>query len=358
MKMTFRWYGEKDDTITLKQIKQIPGMDGVVGALYDVPVGEVWPVEEIAAQADAARAAGLSYETVESINVHEDIKLGLPTRDRYIENYIESLKNVAKCGVNVVCYNFMPIFDWTRTDLAKPLYDGSTALAFDYHVIEGKSPRQMADEILSHSNGYVLPGWEPERLDELGRLFDAYEGMGEDDLRANLGYFLKAIIPACEELGIRMTIHPDDPPRSVFGLPRIVKNERDLDKIVKLVDSPSNSLCVCTGSLGSNRDNDIPHIVRKFGRMDRIGFMHVRNIQVHEPWVFNEVAHKSKFGSLDIYDIMRALWEVGYEGPVRPDHGRMIWDEKGRPGYGLFDRALGANYLCGLWDAICRENSK
>ncbi|MEE3381326.1 MAG: mannonate dehydratase [Succiniclasticum sp.] len=358
MKMTFRWYGEKDDTITLKQIKQIPGMDGVVGALYDVPVGEVWPVEEIAAQADAARAAGLSYETVESINVHEDIKLGLPTRDRYIENYIESLKNVAKCGVNVVCYNFMPIFDWTRTDLAKPLYDGSTALAFDYHVIEGKSPRQMADEILSHSNGYVLPGWEPERLGELGRLFDAYEGMGEDDLRANLGYFLKAIIPACEELGIRMTIHPDDPPRSVFGLPRIVKNERDLDKIVKLVDSPSNSLCVCTGSLGSNRDNDIPHIVRKFGRMDRIGFMHVRNIQVHEPWVFNEVAHKSKFGSLDIYDIMRALWEVGYEGPVRPDHGRMIWDEKGRPGYGLFDRALGANYLCGLWDAICRENSK
>ena len=358
MKMTFRWYGEKDDTITLKQIKQIPGMDGVVGALYDVPVGEVWPVEEIAAQADAARAAGLSYETVESINVHEDIKLGLPTRDRYIENYIESLKNVAKCGVNVVCYNFMPIFDWTRTDLAKPLYDGSTALAFDYHVIEGKSPRQMADEILSHSNGYVLPGWEPERLGELGRLFDAYEGMGEDDLRANLGYFLKAIIPACEELGIRMTIHPDDPPRSVFGLPRIVKNERDLDKIVKVVDSPSNSLCVCTGSLGSNRDNDIPHIVRKFGRMDRIGFMHVRNIQVHEPWVFNEVAHKSKFGSLDIYDIMRALWEVGYEGPVRPDHGRMIWDEKGRPGYGLFDRALGANYLCGLWDAICRENSK
>ncbi|MBM6984794.1 MAG: mannonate dehydratase [Acidaminococcaceae bacterium] len=358
MKMTFRWYGEKDDTITLRQIKQIPGMDGVVGALYDVPVGEVWPLEEIAAQADAARAAGLSYETVESINVHEDIKLGLPTRDRYIENYIKSLKNAAKCGVNVVCYNFMPIFDWTRTDLAKPLYDGSTALAFDYHVIAGKSPRQMADEILSHSNGYVLPGWEPERLGELGRLFDAYEGMGEEDLRSNLGYFLKAVIPACEELGIRMTIHPDDPPRSVFGLPRIVKNERDLDKIVKLADSPSNSLCICTGSLGSNRDNDIPHIVRKFGRMDRIGFMHVRNIQVHEPWVFNEVAHKSKFGSLDIYDIMRALWEVGYEGPVRPDHGRMIWDEKGRPGYGLFDRALGANYLCGLWDAICRENSQ
>jgi mannonate dehydratase len=358
MKMTFRWYGEKDDSITLQQIKQIPGMDGVVGALYDIPVGEVWPLEEIQAQADAARAAGLSYETVESINVHEDIKLGLPSRDRYIENYIASLKNVAKAGVRVVCYNFMPIFDWTRTDLAKPLYDGSTALAFDYHVIAGKSPEQMAREILDHSNGYVLPGWEPERLGELSRLFKAYEGMGEEDLRANLGYFLKAIIPTCEELGIRMTIHPDDPPRSVFGLPRIVKNEWDLDKIVALVDSPSNSLCICTGSLGSNRDNDIPKIIRKFGKKDRIGFMHVRNIQVHEPWVFNEVAHKSKFGSLDMYDIMRALWEVGFDGPIRPDHGRMIWNEKGRPGYGLYDRALGANYLCGLWDAICRENSK
>ncbi|XOQ53177.1 MAG: Mannonate dehydratase [Succiniclasticum sp.] len=358
MKMTFRWYGEKDDSITLQQIKQIPGMDGVVGALYDIPVGEVWPLEEIQAQADAAREAGLSYETVESINVHEDIKLGLPSRDRYIENYIASLKNVAKAGVRVVCYNFMPIFDWTRTDLAKPLYDGSTALAFDYHVIAGKSPEQMAKEILDHSNGYVLPGWEPERLGELSRLFKAYEGMGEEDLRANLGYFLKAIIPTCEELGIRMTIHPDDPPRSVFGLPRIVKNEWDLDKIVALADSPSNSLCICTGSLGSNRDNDIPKIIRKFGKKDRIGFMHVRNIQVHEPWVFNEVAHKSKFGSLDMYDIMRALWEVGFDGPIRPDHGRMIWNEKGRPGYGLYDRALGANYLCGLWDAICRENSK
>lgn len=358
MKMTFRWYGEKDDTITLRQIKQIPGMEGVVGALYDVPVGEVWPLAEIMAQKQVANAAGLAYETIESINVHEDIKLGLPSRDRYIENYIQSLKNAAHCGVTVVCYNFMPVFDWTRTDLAKPLYDGSTALAFDYHIIEGKTPEQMAAEIQANSNGYILPGWEPERLTELARLFKAYEGMDEERLRENLSYFLQAVIPVCEELGIRMTIHPDDPPRSVFGLPRIVKNERDLDKIVKLVDNPCNSLCICTGSLGANRDNDIPKIVRKFGKMDRIGFMHIRNVQVHEPWIFNEVAHKSKYGAIDLYAVMRALWDSGFEGPVRPDHGRMIWDEKGRPGYGLFDRALGANYLCGLWDAICRENGR
>lgn len=358
MKMTFRWYGEKDDSITLKQIKQIPGVVGVVGALYDVPVGEVWSLEKVMAQKEAANAAGLSYETIESINVHEDIKLGLPSRDHYIKKYIQSLKNVAQCGVNVVCYNFMPVFDWIRTDLAKPLYDGSTALAFDYHVIKGKTPEQMVAEIQANSNGYILPGWEPERLTELVRLFKAYEGMDEEKLRENLKYFLEAVIPVCESLGIRMTIHPDDPPRSVFSLPRIVKNERDLDKIVNLVDSPCNSLCICTGSLGADRENDIPKIVRKFGKKDRIGFMHIRNVQVHEPWVFNEVAHKSKYGSIDIYQVMRALWESGFEGPIRPDHGRMIWDEQGRPGYGLFDRALGANYLCGLWDAICRENGQ
>ena len=151
-----------------------------------------------------------------------------------------------------------------------------------------------------------------------------------------------------------MAIHPDDPPISVFGLPRIVKNESDLMKIAKMVDSESNGFTICTGSLGSNRQNDIPHIIRKFGKMGRINFLHVRNIQVHEPWVFNEVAHKSQIGNLDMYEIMKAAYDIGFEGPVRPDHGRMIWGEEGRPGYGLYDRALGANYLCGLWDAINR----
>lgn len=354
MRMTFRWYGEKDDTITLKEIKQIPGMEGIVGALFDVPVGDVWPLEELQAMKEAAEKHHLLFKDVESINVHEDIKLGKSTRDKYIENYIASLRNAAKVGIEVVCYNFMPVFDWTRTDLAKPLYDGSTALAYDYHVIAGKTPQQMADEVMQKSNGALLPGWEPERLAYLTKTIAEYEGMDEDGLRENLAYFLRAVVPEAEALGIKMAIHPDDPPVSVFGLPRIVKNEQDLDKIAAMVDSRSNGFTICTGSLGSNRQNDIPHIIRKFGKQGRIGFLHIRNIQVHEPFVFNEVAHKSLYGSLDIPEIVKAAYDIGFDGPIRPDHGRMIWDEEGRPGYGLYDRALGANYIYGLWDGISR----
>ena len=358
MKMTFRWYGSKNDKITLSQIKQITGVEGIVGALFDIPVGEVWPLEEILALKKEIEEAGLEFKTVESVNVHEDIKLGLPTRDRYIANYIETLKNLGQAGVNVVCYNFMPIFDWTRTDLAKPLPDGSTALSFDYRVIEGQEPMELARSIAEHSNGFVLPGWEPERLQELQRLFKLYEGMDEEKLFANLGYFLKAIVPAAAKYGIRMAIHPDDPPRSVFGLPRIVTNRENLDRLVNLIDSPSNSLAICTGSLGANLQNDIPAIVRHFGALDRLGFMHVRNIKVHEPWVFNEVAHSSKEGSLDLYAIMKALYDVHYDGPIRPDHPRMLCYEPTMPGYGLYDRALGANYLLGLWEAIKRDHEK
>jgi mannonate dehydratase len=356
--MTFRWYGSQNDKITLNQIKQITGVQGIVGALYDVPVGEVWPLEEILALKKEIEDAGLEFKTVESVNVHEDIKLGLPSRDRYIANYIETLKNLGQAGVNVVCYNFMPVFDWTRTDLAKPLPDGSTALSFDHHVIDGQDPMELAKSIAEHSNGFVLPGWEPERLQELRRLFKLYEGMDEEALFANLGYFLKAVVPAAAKYGIRMAIHPDDPPMSVFGLPRIVTNRQNLERLIHLIDSPSNSLAICTGSLGANLQNDMPSIVRHFGELDRIGFMHVRNIKVHEPWVFNEVAHCSKEGSLDLYAIMKALYDVHYEGPIRPDHGRMIWGEKGMPGYGLYDRALGVNYLLGLWEAISRNPGK
>jgi mannonate dehydratase len=357
MKMTFRWYG-KQDKITLEQIRQIPGMQGVVWALFDVPVGDVWPLDKIKDITDKIKSYGLDASTVESVNIHEDIKLGLPSRDLYIKNYIESLKNLAKAGVDVVCYNFMPIFDWTRTDLAKPLYDGSTALAFDYHLIEGKDPQTMVKEILDSSNGFSLPGWEPERLKELTHLFEAYKDIDEEKLFDNLGYFLRAVVPEAQKLGIKLAIHPDDPPFSVFGLPRIVTSQKNLERIVNLIDNPSNTLAICSGSLGANLQNDIPKILRHFGKKNRIGFAHIRNVQVHEPGVFNEVAHKSKYGSLDVYEMMRALYDVGFEGPIRPDHGRMIWGEVGMPGYGLFDRALGANYLCGLWDAICRENSR
>ena len=352
MKMTFRWFGEADDKITLDQIRQIPGRPGIVGALYDVPVGEAWPVEKIKNLVDTVHRAGLEIEVIESVNIHEDIKLGLPSRDRYIENYKESLRNLAQFGIKVVCYNFMPVFDWTRSDLAKQLPDGSNALSYEEDKVQKVDPSKMAEEIEANSNGFALPGWEPERLKTLKSLFEQYEGVNEEKLLENLGYFLKAIIPVAEEVDVKMAIHPDDPPWGIFGLPRIVKSKDSLQRIIDLVDSPYNGLTLCSGCLGANPENDIPGLIRHFGSMGRIHFGHVRNIKIHSPRNFDEASHLSSDGSLDLFEIMKAYHDVGFTGYIRPDHGRMIWGEVGRPGYGLYDRALGIAYLNGLWEAI------
>lgn len=358
MKMTFRWFGEKDDRITLDQIRQIPGKPGIVGALYDVPVGEVWPLEKIKALKESIDKAGLEFEVIESVNIHDDIKIGLPTRDRYIENYIKTLKNLAKIGIKCVCYNFMPVFDWTRSDLAKELPDGSNALSYEEEKVAEVDPNKMVKEMEANSNGFTLPGWEPERLKTLKHLFELYSNVDENKLAANLKYFLSAIIPTCEEVDIKMAIHPDDPPWPIFGLPRIVKNKEDLERIVNMVDSPYNGITLCSGCLGANPDNDIPALVRYFGGMGRIHFGHVRNIKIHSKRNFNETSHLSSDGSLDLYEIMKAYYDIGFEGYIRPDHGRMIWDEVGRPGYGLYDRALGIAYLNGLWEAMDKENNQ
>lgn len=355
MLMSFRWYGSKLDKIPLSYIKQIPGMRNVVSALYHIPVGEVWPYEDILELKRQIEAAGLMFKTVESVNVHEDIKLGLPTRDRYIENYCKTLRNLAKAGVSVVCYNFMPVFDWMRTDLAKVLPDGSTTMSYDEKIIRGLKPEVLVEEMEKGSNGFELPGWEKERLAEIKKLFDLYKDIDEEKLFANLKYFLEGIIPTAEECGIKMAIHPDDPPWSVFGLPRIVVSKENLERIVKLVDSPANGLTLCSGSLGANTNNDMVDIFRYFGQMGKIHFAHVRNIKIYEPGVFDETAHKDDEASLDLYGIMKALYDTGFDGPLRPDHGRMIWGEEGRPGYGLYDRALGAVYLNGIWDALARS---
>lgn len=355
MLMSFRWYGEKLDKIPLNYIRQIPGMRNVVSALYHIPVGEVWPLADIVKLKEQIEAAGLLFQTVESVNVHEDIKLGLPSRDRYIANYCATLRNLAAAGVSVVCYNFMPVFDWTRTELAKVLNDGSTALAYNEQLIKGYSPEYLVEKMETDANGFELPGWEKERLSELKELFAQYKAVDEEQLFANLGYFLQGVIPTAEECGIKLAIHPDDPPWPVFGLPRIVISRENLDRIISLVDSPSNGLTLCSGSLGANTDNDIPAIFRHFGKLGKIHFAHVRNIKIHEPGIFEETAHKSDEASLDMYAIMKALYDTGFSGPLRSDHGRMIWGEEGRPGYGLYDRSLGAVYLNGLWDSIARE---
>ena len=348
MQMTFRWFGKEKDTVSLDQIKQIPNVVGVVPALHDLPAGEAWTMDRVQAMYDEITASGLTMECIESVNVHEDIKIGLPSRDRYIENYKESIRNLSKVGVKVICYNFMPVFDWTRTDLYMPLSDGSTCLCYDGKQVEGKSPEDMFREIDDNSNGYAMPGWETERMGEIKELFAKYKDVTADDMWKNLKHFLEEIIPVCEECDVKMAIHPDDPPWDIFGLPRIIKNIEDIRKFLKLVDSPYNGLTFCTGSLGASAKNDLPAMIREVG--DRIYFAHLRNVKIRESW-FNETSHLSADGSLDMYEIVKALQDVGFDGYIRPDHGRMIWGEVARPGYGLYDRALGAAYLNGLWEA-------
>ncbi len=353
MKMTFRWYGSDSDSITLKQIRQIPGMSGLMGVLDYKAAGEVWTEEEIKAYVDEVHAAGLECEVIESVNVHEDIKMGLPTRDKYIENYITTIRNLAKYGIKVIVYNFMPVFDWLRTDLAREIpEDGSNSLYFDEKELGDMTPVDLVRNTIDNCNGFTLPGWEPERLAELETALEHYKNITPDMLRENYKYFLDAIIPVCEEVGIRMAVHPDDPAWPIFGLPRISHSQEDFDKIVALHDSPANALCLCTGSLGSNPENDIPNIIRHFGEKDRIACLHVRNVKYLGHRKFREAAHLSSEGDLDLFEIMKAIYDTCPDTYIRPDHGRMIWDEVGRPGYGLYDRALGAVYLNGLWEAI------
>lgn len=354
MKITFRWFGKADDSVTLEEIRQIPGMDGIVSALYDIPVGEVWPLDRIMALKKEINDYGLKFEVVESVNVHEDIKLGLPSRDRYIENYKETIRNLARAGIKVICYNFMPVFDWIRTDLAKNLPDGSNAMFFEKAKIENLSAEEMIENMEKGSKGFSLPGWEAERLEDIKKLFAQYKDVTEEDLFANLKYFLEKIIPVAEESGIKMAIHPDDPPWSVFGLPRIVTNKENLERIINLVDSPSNGITLCSGSLGASPDNDVVEIFRHFVRKGRVPFVHVRNIKIYENGDFIETSHRVADGSLDIVGIIKVLHEEGFNGYLRPDHGRMIWGEEARPGYGLYDRALGIMYMLGIWDTLER----
>ncbi len=354
MEMTLRWYGSKFDTVTLQQIKQIPGVTGVISMLYDVPAGETWSYEAIKALKDEVEAAGLNLSGIESVNIHDSIKIGSADRDKYIKNYIDTLENLGKLDIKMVCYNFMPVFDWTRTDLAKEREDGSTVLAYNQSVIDNIDPKTFFDQTNDSSDGFEMPGWEPERLKHVQELFDAYKDVDEDKLFNNLVYFLKAIQPTCEKYGINMAIHPDDPAWPVFNLPRIITSKEKILKLMKAVDAPFNGLTFCAGSFGTNPNNDLPGIIRALP--GRIHFAHVRNLHHFEPGIFEEAAHLSRDGSFDLYEIVKALYDIDFKGPIRPDHGRMIWGEKAMPGYGLYDRALGASYILGLIEAIDKNN--
>ena len=339
MKMTFRWYGE-GDSIPLSYIRQIPGMSGVVTAVYDIPVGEVWPMDRILRLKELCDQNGLEMEVIESVPVHEDIKLGRPSRDRLIANYAETIRNLGKAGVKCICYNFMPVFDWLRTNLHTVAPDGSNSLSYCHDELMRLDPHDLH-----------LPGWdESYTSDQLNALLDSYKDMSHETLFDNLVYFLNGIMPACDETGINMAIHPDDPPWDMFGLPRIITCTESYKKLFSAVPNPHNGITLCTGSLGAGRDNDMVAMARLLA--PRSYFAHLRQIRHEGALDFCECGHLTESGSLDMYGIVKALVESGFDGYVRPDHGRNIWGEDGKPGYGLYDRALGATYLYGLFEAV------
>ena len=341
MKLTFRWSGDADP-VTLDKIRQIPKMSGIVSAIYNVAPGGVWDENDILALKKKANDNGLEFEVVESVPVPEEIKYGGENAPQLIENYCENVRRLGKAGVKCICYNFMPVFDWLRSELEHQNNDGSNSLAYNEETVLSMNPL---------TSSLSLPGWdESYDKDELKGLIEKYKAIGEEGLWKNVEVFLKAVIPVAEEAGVNMAIHPDDPPWGIFGLPRIITDEKNIDRFLNIVPSKNNGLTFCTGSLGASVDNNLVEMAKKYA--SRVHFLHLRNILITGEREFQEVGHPTECGSIDMYGIARALCENGFDGYVRPDHGRMIWGERGRYGYGLFDRALGATYIAGLFEGI------
>ncbi len=347
MKMTFRWYG-KNDKNTLNYIRQIPGVTGVVTALYSVPVGEVWPENEVKDLKKYVNSYGLEMEVIESVPVSEDIKLRRGNYLKHIENFKQNIRILSKYGVKCICYNFMPVFDWTRSQLNHKNADGSESLVYYKEDVSKMDPTKL-----------TLPGWDSSyKPEEVKELIEAYKKIGEEGLWNNLKLFLEEIIPVARECNVLMAIHPDDPAWPIFGIPRIITCEANIDRFLKLVDDHYNGLTLCSGSLATRTDNDMVKLITKYGKMDRIHFAHLRNIKIVEEGSFEETAHYSECGSLDMVKMVKAYHDLGYTKYIRPDHGRMIWDEDAKPGYGLYDRALGAMYINGIWETLDKIDGK
>jgi mannonate dehydratase len=388
MEHTWRWFGDRDP-ITLAQVRQT-GVTGVVTALHDIPNGEVWPVEAIQARRDQIEAAGLVWSVVESVPVHEDIKRGGPLRDRAVAAYQQTLRNLAACGIDLVCYNFMPVLDWSRTDLGYPLSDGTWALRFDadqlaafdlfllrrpgavaeYDAEQTARARAVLDQLDDAGRERLvdtvllgLPGSEERyTLDEFRDALATYDDVDADALRANLGSFLRDVVPVAEEVGVRLAIHPDDPPRPLFGLPRVVSTAEDAQHLLDAVPTPANGLTMCIGSYGSRPDNDVVAMTRRFA--DRIYFAHLRSVRLQDGGrSFYEAPHIA--GDADMVAVIAALVaeerrrerEGGSRLPMRPDHGQQMLDDQSRvtyPGYSLIGRLKGLAELRGVEQAVRR----
>lgn len=343
MYVTFRWFGPQDP-VTLDQIRQIPAVQGIVTALDHVPVGAVWPAADVRYLREMVARHGLALAVVESLPVHDDIKLGRATRDQYLDHYLQSLANLAHEGITTVCYNFMGLVDWLRTNPPYALADGSTGLAFDDAALSDQDIARWA----------ATPGWSARvPADEWAERLAAYRELGEEDLWAHLRYFVEAVAPRAADWGIKLALHPDDPPWPVLGIPRIVTSEANLARVLALGDWPEHGLALCVGSLGADAANDVVQMARRFAGEGRVHFVHLRNIRRLAPRRFYETGHLS--GDLDIPAVMAALDDQGFSGPVRPDHGRQIWGDPRGDGYGLYDRALGAMYLAGIQAGLRRQ---